>query len=65
MSGLSVRSAGRSFVLIADSATAVWAGTALSKFLLHGPISAFVGTIGIGTNVEDIPLVENLGFGTC
>jgi hypothetical protein len=40
------------------------AGTALSEFLLQGPISAFVGTTAIGTNFDDVPLVENLGFGT-
>ena len=28
------------------------------------PISALVGTSAIGTNLEDVPLVENLGFGT-
>jgi hypothetical protein len=41
------------------------AGTALSEFLFQGPISAFVGTTGIGTSFEDIPLVEDLGSGTC
>ena len=41
-----------------------WAGTALSEFLLQGPISAFVGTIGIGTKYEDVRFAENLGCGT-
>jgi predicted RNA-binding Zn-ribbon protein involved in translation (DUF1610 family) len=35
----------------------------LSEFL-QGPIGAFVGTTGTGTKFEDVPLVENLGFGT-
>ena len=43
-----------------------WAGTALSEFLLQGPISASVGTIGIATECEDVPFVKNLaGCGTC
>jgi len=37
----------------------------LREFLLQGPIGAFVGTTVIGTKYEDVPLVENLGFGTC
>ena len=43
----------------------VRAGNASREFLLQGPISAFVGTTGIGTSFEDIPLVEDLGSGTC
>jgi hypothetical protein len=43
----------------------VRAGTALSEFLLQGPISAFIGTTAIRTNFKDVPLVEDLGFGTC
>jgi hypothetical protein len=39
-------------------------GTALSEFLLQGPISAFVGTIGIVRKYEDLPFAENLGCAT-
>jgi hypothetical protein len=37
---------------------------ALGEFFLQGPISAFVGTTGIGTSFEDIPFVENLDSAT-
>lgn len=43
----------------------LWAGTGLSEFLLQRPISAFVGTMGIGTEYEDVPFAENLGCSTC
>jgi hypothetical protein len=33
--------------------------------LFQGPISAFVGTIGVGTKYEDVPFAENLASGTC
>lgn len=36
----------------------------LVEFLLQGAIGAFVGTTAIGTKFEDVPFVENLGFGT-
>ena len=43
----------------------LWIGTALSKFLLRGPIRAFVGAFGVGTKYEDVPFAENLDSGTC
>jgi hypothetical protein len=43
----------------------LWIGTALSEFLLQGPISAFVGAFVVGTKYEDVPFAENLGSGTC
>jgi hypothetical protein len=50
---------------LTESRTALWIGTALSEFLLQGPISAFVGAFGVGTKYEDVPFAENLGSGTC
>ena len=38
--------------------------TALSELFLQGPISAFIGTLGIATEYEDIPFAEKLGCGT-
>jgi hypothetical protein len=39
--------------------------TASSEFLLQDPISASIGTIGIGTKHEDVPFAEDLDAGTC
>jgi hypothetical protein len=50
---------------ITESWTVLWIGTALSEFLLQGPISAFVGAFGVGTKYEDVSFAENLGSGTC
>jgi hypothetical protein len=36
----------------------------LVEFLLQGPIGAFVGTTAIGTDFEDVSLVEGLDSGT-
>jgi hypothetical protein len=33
--------------------------------LLEVPISAFIGTFGIGAKYEDVPFAENLGCATC
>jgi hypothetical protein len=43
----------------------LWARTALSVFLLQGPISAFVGAFRIGTKYEDVTFAEDLDAGTC
>jgi hypothetical protein len=50
---------------LTESWTVLWIGTALSEFLLQGPISAFVGAFVVGTKYEDVPFAENLGSGTC
>jgi hypothetical protein len=50
---------------LTESWAVTWVGTALSEFLLQGPISAFVGAFGVGTKYEDVPFAENLGPVTC
>jgi len=50
---------------LSDLARCFGAELHLSQFFLQGPISAFVGTTGIGTKYEDVPFAENLGCGTC
>ena len=52
-------------MLLRSALSSLLAPSQESEFLLQGPISAFVGTSGIGANFENVPLAEDLGSGTC